>query len=236
MSTHKLKVLTIIAAILAVMITVYLSFDRIVIFAFSKIYGLSISYTSLSKNIVNGYSFENLKILNKPIGFGFFSAKANLKINNKTSLLKSLDIDFKFRDVHFIRSKPENTKGFYDSLNKLVTVPFEGRWMYKDVSGTVEIFSNGLTLRNLAANSNDIRLALSGDMFYSNKLNMDITVYFSKEVLKDIPPELHSVIMNDEPKEWKSFSVKMKGDTNAPSLQVSGKLFRLNIGTAVVSE
>lgn len=232
----KFKFLIVIASILAILLTVYLSIDKIVIFALSKMYGLSISYTSLNKDITTGYSFENLKILNRQLGFGFFSAKANLKLNRKASLIKSLDIDFKFRDVHFIRSSPENAKGVYDSLNKLVAVPFEGRWMYKDVTGTVEIFSNGITVRNLAANGNDIRLALSGDMFYNNKLDMDVTIYFSSEVLKDIPPELHSVIMNDEPREWKSFSVKMKGDVSAPSLQVQGKLFRLNIGTMVVKE
>ena len=167
---------------------------------------------------------------------GFFSARSNMKLNKTTSIFKSMDIDFKFRDVHFIRSKPEEARSIYDSLNKLVAAPFEGRWTYKDVSGTVEIFSNGLTLKNFIANGNEIRLSISGDMYYNNKVNTDITIYFSKHVLKDIPNELSSVIMREEPQEWKSFSVNMKGDYKSPSLKVSGKLFRLNIGTMVVND
>lgn len=232
----KFKVLIICMVILIVAYTAYFSFDKIFIFTLSKFYGVNVSYTSLAKDKINGYSFENLKILNKHIGIGFFSARANIKLNKTTSILKSLDIDFKFKDVHFIRVNPEESKTIYDSLNKVVAIPFEGRWAYKDMSGTVEIFSNGLTLKNFSADGKDIRLSLAGDIFYNNKVNMDITIYFSKGVLKDIPPELSSVIMKDEPQEWKSFSVKMQGDYRSPSLQISGKLFRLNINTILMND
>lgn len=233
----KFKIL--IAGVITVLVVIavaFLFFDKIVIFTLSKVYGINITYTSLNKDKENGYSFENLKVMNRKIGVGFFSARANLKLNKKTSILKSLDIDFKFRDVHFVRSKPEDAKPIYDSLNKLVSVPFEGRWNYKEVSGTVEIFSNGLTLKNFSASGNHIRLTLSGDIFYNNTVDAETTIYFSKEVLKDIPQELHSMVMRDEPEEWKSFSVKIKGNYHSPSMQVSGKLFRLNIGTVVVRD
>lgn len=233
----RIKIIIISAAILAAALAAYLSFDKIVIFTLSKFYGINMSSTALNKDKVNGYSFENLKVLNRRLGIGFFSARSNLRINERTSILRSLDIDFKFRDVHFIRSLPESLANLmYDSINRLVAIPFEDRWTYKDVSGTVEIFSNGLTLKNFAANGNEIRLYLSGDIYYNNTVDMDVTIYFSKEVLKDIPSELHSVIMREEPQEWKSFSVKIKGDYRSPSLEVSGKLFRLNVGTVVMND
>lgn len=232
----KQGLIIIFAIILVLLSALYLSFDKIAIFALSKLYGINISYTALSKDKVNGYTFENLKILNKQPGFGFFSARSNLKLNRTTSLLKSLDIDFKFRDVHFIRPNAEKTGSMYDSLDKLVAIPFEGRWAYRDVSGTIEIFSNGLTLRSFAANGSEIRISLAGDIFYNSTINMDITIYFSKSVLKDIPDELSSVIMQDEPQGWKSFSVNTKGDYRSPSVKVSGRLFRLNVGTMVVKD
>ncbi len=233
----RLKIIIISAAILAAALAAYLSFDKIVIFTLSKFYGINMSSTTLSKDKANGYSFENLKVLNRRLGIGFFSARSNLRINRRTSILRSLDIDFKFRDVHFIRSSPEGLANIiYDSINRLVAIPFEDRWTYKDISGTVEIFSNGLTLKNFAANGNEIKLYLSGDIYYNNTVDMDVTIYFSKEVLKDIPSELHSVIMREEPQEWKSFSVKIKGDYRSPSLEVSGKLFRLNVGTVVMND
>lgn len=232
----KKTVIMIICLVLVIAAVITAFFDKIALFTLSKFYGVNISFTSVKKDAANGYSFENLKVLNKRIGMGFYSAKAALKPNKTSSLFKSLNIDFKFRDVHFIRSTPEQAAGSYDSLNKIAAIPFEGKWTYKDVSGTVEIFSNGLTLKNFAANGNEIRLSVSGDIFYNNTVDTDLTIYFSKGVLKDIPPELSSVIMKDEPREWKSFSVKIKGNLNAPSLQVSGKLFRLNIGTVSVKD
>jgi hypothetical protein len=222
--------------ILAAAIVFTVFFNKIPGLILSKFYGINISYKSIEKDPLNGYLFENLKIMNKRLGMGFYSTKASLKLNKTTSLFKSLDIDFKFRDVHFIRSAPEEVASSYDSLNKIVSMPFEGKWTYKDVSGTVEIFSNGLTLKNFAANGNEIRLSVSGDIFYNNTVDTDITIYFSSDVLKDIPPELSSVIMRDEPKEWKSFSVKTKGNIGSPALQVSGKLFRLNVGTVTVRD
>lgn len=233
----RLKIIIICTAILAAAFAAYLSFDKIVIFALSKFYGINMSSTALSKDKTNSYSFENLKVLNRRLGIGFFSARSNLRINEKTPIFKSLDINFKFRDVHFIRSSPEGRANImYDSINKLVAIPFEDRWTYKDVSGTVEIFSNGLTLKNFTANGNEIRLSLSGDIYYNNIVAMDVTIYFSKEVLKDIPNELCSVIMKEEPQEWKSFSVKIKGDYHSPSLEVSGKSFRLKVGTMVMND
>ena len=229
----KSRMLIAAVLLLAVLATIYLSLDRMIIFTLSRIYHVNISYTALKKDAVNGYSFENLKVFNKQAGIGFFSARSNLKLNKKTSIFKSLDIDFKFRDVHFITGKPEDAKSGYDTLDKLVAVPFEGRWTYKDVSGTIEIFSNGFSLKDFTANGSLIRVSASGDIFYDNKVDMTVTIYFSREVLKDIPQELRSVIMNDEPQEWKSFSVRMRGDYRAPSLQITGKLFRLNVGTIV---
>jgi hypothetical protein len=232
----KARIAVILILAMALFAYAYAEFDKIFVFALSKVYGISVSYTSLAKDRSAGYSLDNLKILNRRIGIGFFASRANLKLNKKTSLLKSLDIDFRFRDVHFITTRPEKALGVYDSLNKLVAVPFEGRWKYRNINGTAEIFSNGLTLKDMSANSSEIRMAMSGDMFYNNTMDMAITIFFSGGILKDIPPEIQSVMLKDEPDGWKSFCVKLTGDYHSPALNITGKLFRLNIGEAVVKE
>lgn len=224
-----------IAAVIITGVIIFLTFDRIALFALSRIYNVDISYKDLKREAQGGIIFEDLKIMSKNLGLGFFSQRAALKPSWKSGFLKAVNIDFKFRDVHFIKKNEEGVKAKNDTLSDLVAIPFEGRWMYKEVSGEADIFSNGLTLKKFSADGRDIRLALSGDIFYNNTLDVELSVYFSKNVLKDIPQELHSVIMRDEPNEWKSFSVKLKGDLNSPSIQVSGKLFRLNIGTVVMN-
>ena len=227
----KIKFLIIAVIILAAAVTVYLSLDKIIIFSLSKFYNLNISYTAMSKNPQEGYTFENLKILNNGMGLGFFSARASLKPVHKLNFLKSVDLDFKFRDAHFIKSFKDKPKAEYDTLEGVVAVPFEGRWTYKDISGTVEIFSNGFTLKKFTANGSQIKLFVSGDIFYKGMVDVNITATFSKDALKNVPPELSSVVMNEEPEEWKSLSVKMKGDYRSPSVQIYGKLFKLNVSS-----
>lgn len=218
----------------AAILIIYLNFDRIALFTISKFYSIDISYKSMARNPRAGLIFDEIRILNKKLGVGFFSQKAEIRPSWGANILKSVILDFKFKDVHFIKSRAGDNKSNYDTLSQLVAMPFEGRWMYKDVSGIVEIFSNGITIKNFSANGKEMRLAVSGDLYYNNVADLDLTIYFSKEVIKEIPAELHSVIMQDEPNEWKSFSVKLKGDMNSPSLQIIGKLFRLNIGTTVM--
>ena len=221
--------------IAAVIFTVYLNFDRIALWTISRLYSLDISYKDMAKDHERGFVFEDIRILNKKMGVGVFSQRATIKPSRGTGIFKSVMLDFTFKDVHFLKGESEGKKTTYDTLSQLVAMPFEGRWMYKDVSGRVEIFSNGITVETFSANGREARVVVSGDLYYNNIVNIDVTTYFSKDALKEVPPELHSVIMRDEPNEWKSFSVKIKGNMKSPSMQVSGKFFRLNIGTAIMN-
>ena len=216
---------------------VYLNFDRIALFAVSKLYSQDISYKHMAKDPIGaGLIFEDLRIMNRRLGVGFFSQRAVIKHAWGTGWLKSALLDFKFKDVHFLKNRTNENKTTYDTLSQLIAMPFEGRWMYKEVSGLVEIFSNGITIKRFSADGKEMRFIVTGDLYYDNAVDVDLTLYFSKEVLKEIPPELHSVIMQDEPNEWKSFSVKIKGNLNSPSLQITGKIFRLNFGTVTVKD
>lgn len=215
---------------------VYLNFNRIALFTVSKLYSQDISYKHMAKDPKDGFVFEGLKVMNSRMGLGFFSQRATIKPAWGADWLKSVLLDFKFKDVHFLKNRTNKNKATYDTLSQLIAMPFEGRWMYKQVSGLVEIFSNGITIRRFSADGKEMRLIVTGDLYYNNVVDVDVKIYFSKNVLKEIPPELYSVIMQDEPNEWKSFSVKIKGDLNSPSIQVTGKIFRLNFETIVVKD
>ncbi len=216
--------------------TAYLNFDKIAIFAISKLYSQDISYKNLIRDPKAGMIFDDLRIMNNNLGIGFFSQRAIIKQTWGKNWFKSALFDFEFKNVHFLKSSKSENNTTYDTLSQLIAMPFEGRWMYKEVSGLVEIFSNGITIKRFSANGREVRLILTGDLYYDSVVDLDVTAYFSKEVLNEIPSELHSVIMQDEPNEWKSFSVKIKGKLNSPSVQITGKVFRLNFGTVTVKE
>lgn len=215
----------------------YFSFDRIIFYVIPKIYNIEISYKKLDKDPKEGYLFEGLKILNKKMGMGFFSSRAAIKpVPGKYNIFKSICLNFKFKDSRFIKIAKDSHAAEDDTLEGLVSVPFSGKWKYSNIDGSVEIFSNGFTLKNFKANSREIDLFIEGDIFYNGAVDVNITSSFSKDVLKDIPPELPNAVMNDEPEERKSLSVKVRGNSRSPSIQVSGKLFRLNIGTMTVKD
>lgn len=215
--------------ILAGVVILAVYFDKIAIFTAAKIYDTEISYKSLTGNVKRGYDFGALKIVNKSSGIGLFSSHAQLKPVWGPSSWKKLLIAFKLKDVHFIKNKESVEKNGYKSLDDLVAAPFEGRWMYKEMLGEVEIFSNGITIKNFTANGKNTRLCISGDFYYNKVVDLDIRAYFSREALKDIPEDLSNVVMKQEPGDWKSFSVKLKGDYRKASIQISGDLFRFNI-------
>jgi hypothetical protein len=217
--------------------TAYMNLDRIALFAVSKLYSQEISYKHLAKDPVSAaLILDDLRIINNKLGVGFFSQRATIKPTWGANWLKSVLLEFKFKDVHFLKKRTDENKTTYDTLSQLISMPFEGRWMYKEVSGLVEIFSNGITIKRFSADGKEMRLVVTGDLYYNNTADVDVTIYFSKEVLKEIPPELHSVIMQDEPNEWKSFSVKIKGNLNSPAIQITGKVFRLNVGMITVND
>ncbi len=214
----------------------YLNFNRIAIFAISRLYSQEISYKRMVKEKGTGLVFDDLRTTNSKLGAGFFSQQATIKPSWGSGWFRSILLDFKFKNVHFIKKRTSQKQDTYDTLSQLIAMPFEGRWMYKDVTGLVEIFSNGITVKKFSASGRDMRLILTGDIYYNNAIDVDVTILFSKDVLKEIPPELHSVIMQDEPDGWKSFSVKAKGNLSSPSLEVTGKIFRLNFGTVTVRD
>ena len=161
----KRKIIAACIILLALAIIAYMSFDKIALFTLSKFYNTDVSYKSFSKNSQDGYEFEDLRVMNRRVGVGLFSSKAFFRPVKKIDFWRALEYDFKFKDVHFIKQKKEALKDSYGRPEDIVIMPFEGRWKYKEMTGSVEIFSNGITLKKFLASGNQIKLFISGDIF-----------------------------------------------------------------------
>ena len=138
----KKRITAILLIILLASTVIYLSFDKIALFVMYKFYGTDVSYRSMTKDTRDGYMFESLKVMNKKEGFGFYCAHASIKPLKRTDFWNSLDFDFKFKDAHFIKQKADTAKPSYGKPEELAAMPFEGRWKYRDITGSVEMFSN----------------------------------------------------------------------------------------------
>lgn len=210
--------------------TLYLSSGRIIIYVASKMCGMNISYKSLRNASFTEISFNDLNVIDGGTGLGFFSKYAKMRPIWHAGFFQDMTIGFDLRDVRFIK-KGEEKAGAYDTLAGLVFTPFNSRWSYKEISGKVRVYREGLYIKDLQALSDEIKLLFTGTVYRDKTIDSDIVIIFSDKLIEDIPEELSNVVLRDEKDGWKSLSVSLTGDYKAPSIQVSGKLFRLNIGT-----
>lgn len=220
---NKYAIFFLIIILTLIVLMLYLSSNRIAVYFFSKIYNIDIAYKNLKGSYFKDFMFENLSVIDRKNGLGFFSKSASIR--------PGAEIVFYLRDVHFIKKGDEPATA-YDNLSGLVSIPFSSRWTYKDISGKVRPSRIGIDVNGLIATSDDVKLSLTGSIYSDNTIKSDIVIYFSDKLIKKMPEELSKVIMRDENDGWRSLSVKLEGNYNMPSIQVSGKLFRLNIGVA----
>lgn len=225
MKTMKLrpKIVSAIIIFLLLLIALYLSFDRVAIYVFSKTHNLDITYKGLRRISTGELLFHDLGIIDKKIGIGIFSKSGKVA--------PGAQISFDMRDVHFIKNGKEPAAA-YDSLTDLVAIPFNSRWTYKEISGKITRSKNGIDIQELTAIGDEIKLSIKGTVSGDNIIDTAITIYFSDKLLREVPEELSNVLMRDEDGGWKSLAVNLKGNYSAPSIEVSGKLFRLKIGVA----
>lgn len=216
-------IISAIVIFLLLLSALYLSFDRVAVYIFSKTYDLDITYKDLRRLSLGEILFYDLAIINKKMGIGLFSKSARIAPGTTTG--------FKMYDVHFIK-KGEDSAAAYGSLTDLVAIPFNSRWTYKEISGKVSQSKNGIVIQELMAIGDEIKLSIKGAISEDSIIDTDITIYFSDTVMKEIPEELSKVLMRDEDGGWKSLTVSLKGNYNAPAVEVTGKLFRLKIGVA----
>ncbi|MBI5144300.1 MAG: hypothetical protein HZA30_04460 [Candidatus Omnitrophica bacterium] len=203
--------------------------DHIVIYAISKMHHLEISYSNLENRAFRELVLTDLGLIDAKRGVGLVSKYAIFKPKWERILAREMESDFHLSGVRFVRNEPEGP-GSYDTLSDLVYTPFASRWTYKDISGKITVFKRGVHIKDVVATSDDIRTSLAGDIYYDNSLNLDIMIYFSNRFVTKIPDVLSTVVLKEEEGEWKSLSVNLKGNYKTPSIEVSGALFRLNIG------
>lgn len=208
----------------------YMGFDRILIYFVSKAYDVTISYSDFEMRSLHKFIFNDLSIVNKKTGFGLFARYADIEPEwHRGAFFKNLMIDFKLQDVNFLREVPAEHISGYDTLYKLISVPFDSNWTYGRIVGKIGPSDDGMNITDLTATSDDIRLSFTGTIFSNQTLDSSVMICFSDKVTSNIPLELSTVVLQNEANGWKSLSVKLAGDYRAPSIQLSNKLFRLNI-------
>ncbi len=202
-----------------------LLYGHIAVLIFARSNNVDISYGHLTVTGANEFAFKEFKVVERRHRVGLSSSGARIKL----TFGKSAAADFILEDVHFI-GKAGEEKSSYGNIDGLVAVPFSGLWGYKTMSGRISAIKNGINIKDLTAVSDKIKFSVNGSLTDRDIISADIVIYFAKDLTGKIPPELAGMVLKDGGGEWKSLAIKLEGDLAKPSIQVTGKLFRLNIG------
>ncbi len=204
-------------------------YGHIAVFVFARSNDIDISYKQLITGGFNEFVFKDLKAIERKRGIGILSSGASVKlVFNKLPFVKTA-ADFSLNDVQFIRKGSEK-EASYNNIDELIAIPFNSLSRYKTISGKVRAIRDGVSVKNFLATGDTIKFSFDGTLTYGNVIDADISIYFDRELTGRIPPELTSMVLRDESDGWKSLTIKLEGDLAKPSIRVTGKLFRLNIG------
>ncbi|MDD5136687.1 MAG: hypothetical protein PHX20_05425 [Candidatus Omnitrophica bacterium] len=206
-------------------IAVYLIEKRCDLGKFQKAYDITINYKKCSIDLPGVLVFKDLSVISRKNGFGFICKRADIRPSYDS---KKFALSFDLQDVNFARESKER-EGGYDTIIALVATPFDERWKYSHIRGRIEPDAQLVGIKNFELLSDDIRLVLNGNLFYTGTIESDIVIYFSSALAAKVPPELADTLFAGEKDGWRSLSVRIAGDPNKPSIQVSSKLFRLSI-------
>ena len=221
-------VLILIAVVTAFAVLSYVYSGVIIIRYFAKANNLDISYKTLKSTGFDRFIFKDFVAIEKRTGIGVSAAYASIISSGGTIFSKDPSLNIDLRDVSFIARQQKADA--YDSLTGLVSMPFNGKLKYKEIKGIVQSTKEGVSVKDLTAISDEMKLSFTGSWHANDTINFDIIIYFCANLAKKIPEELSKILLRDEADGWKSLSVRLAGDYNAPSIQISSKLFRLNIG------
>ncbi len=219
--------LTLVIAIVALGAVTAAFFDRMVIFAVSRYNGIETGYSRLYRE-AGAIVLDDLSLAENRRGVGLYCKRAVLKPALKDFFKKGLEIYFNLEDARF-KKIGDSGRPSADPLSAMVLVPFEGAWRYSDIEGDLVINGRAMAIKKLDAAGKDLKFYLSGNINADDTIELSVKIYFSQNAVRQLPDEFTEAVLSDEDDTWKTLSVKLEGNYRSPGIQLTGKLFRLNI-------
>lgn len=212
----------------AASVAVFFFYGHAVVYIFAKANTMEIAYRQLKVTRMNEFLFDGLTVKQKG-GMGLFAASARVDFSWKSADLRRIATAFDLKKVNFLTGAPGKPQSF-NNIDGLVAAPFNSAVQYENISGKIYQEPDGVRIEDLMARSSQLKMRLTGTLKDDSRISSDITIYFADSLTGKIPAEYLLMVLKDEGPGWKSLSVRLEGDFAKPSIQVSGKLFRLNIG------
>ncbi len=218
-----------ITLLVAASVAVFFFYGHAAVYVFAKANNMEIAYKQLRVLRMNEFLFDGLTVRQKKSGMGLFATSARVGFSWKGADVRRIATAFDLKMVNFLTGASAKPLS-YSNIDGLVAAPFNSAWTYESISGKIYQEPDGVRIEDLMARSNELKMRLAGTLKDASRISSDITIYFADSLTGTIPPEYLGMVLKNEEPGWKSLSVRLEGDFAKPSIQVSGKLFRLNIG------
>lgn len=141
---------------------------------------------------------------------------------------EGLKVGIDMKDVRI--SKKGGAVKTYDSIGALVSAPFDGSLKYREIRGTLRPQFGRIFIDDLIADAGDMKISLKGVFIYAeDTADLEVVINFSQNLLKKIPRELSDTVLKSSQDGWQSLSVHLKGSFKSPSIELTGRLFKLSI-------
>lgn len=221
-------------AVMAVAVLFHIFSPHAAAYIFTKTHGLEIRYSRLEGSIFTGLRFRDLRLTDPKVGLGLFAERADIKVALSKKIISAPVFRLDLEGGKFLGNVDGRAEDYAD-LNNLVALPFKNAWRYRRIATRLRPDRDGMEIDEFYAESDEIRLSMSGAVYRNNDVKLAIKISFAGAITSKIPEEFSKVILNDEDPGWKSLSVSLSGNFMAPSVQVSSKLFRLSIKSVTES-
>lgn len=222
-------ILPITCAVLIAIVAVFLLYGgSIAVALISKFGNVNIAYSSIKSSISGRIDFTDFVITNKKSSAGLAAKTATIQPIWREALGGKFSAYFKLGDVNFAKGQSEE-KTDYSTLSGLLALPFESKWKYSEITGTITAWRNSIRIEGFKASSDEIKFAITGDLWDDDTIASDITVYFASGLFAKIPADIVRMVLTDENDGWWSLSVHLTGSLKTTSIQVTGKGFRANL-------
>ena len=230
MKKNKVPVIKAVVGLLIILsLSAVFFYARIAVAIFAASNKIDISYRGLRARSLVDFEFTDLRAVRKNGGPGLASSNARFKLILSAPGAKGVTIDFILKKVNFIT--PGGSKeASYNNIDGLIAMPFSTLFNYREISGKITQSPDGLYIDGLKATGDSMKLSFTGLITRDNNIKADIGIFFEPKLAEKIPPELASMVLSNSDGGWRSLNVKLEGDLTKPSIQVTSKLFRLNIG------
>ena len=169
-----------------------------------------------------------------------------VSISDKNGVLctaRDLNIDYNLAGILLNNKefsfKAENLRVHQDinlltSVSNMLTIPKMPDVEFKYIDGVLNFQKDALRIKNIAAETDVMKIAGAGWAGKNGDLNCRFHFSFGGTLLNNIPDIVKATLLTDEGGGWMGITLNATGNYARPSIQIDSETFKMNIRETIL--